>query len=137
MFQHDCKIRVRYAETDQMGYVYYGNYAGYYEVGRVEALRSLGLSYRKMETDLNIMMPVLSMQMRFVRPGLYDDLLTIRTIIRKLPNQFINFNVEIYNEQAELLNGGSVKLGFIDATTRESTVAPAVLVNGLATYFES
>ena len=89
MYTHDFQKRVRYGETDQMGYLYYGNYAQYYEIGRVEMLRSLGLTYKAMEEELGVMMPVLSLQMRYVRPAYYDELLTIRTALRRIPDQFI------------------------------------------------
>ena len=91
MFIHETHVRVRYGETDQMGYLYYGNYAQYYEVGRAEAIRSLGISYKELEEDYGIMMPVMSLQMRFVRPALYDELLTIRTHLRHLPSERLHF----------------------------------------------
>jgi len=85
MYTHESQIRVRYGETDQMGYCYYGNYAQYYEVGRVEALRDLGFAYKSLEED-GIMLPVLDFQIKYLKPAHYDDLLTIRTIIRKEPH---------------------------------------------------
>jgi len=136
MFTHETKVRVRYAETDQMGYLYYGNYATYYEVGRAEMIRSLGLTYRGMEEDHGVLMPVMSLNMRFVRPAHYDELLTIKTTLRKLPDLTITFHMEIYNEQMELVNGGSVKLGFINASNKESRPAPEYLVQGLKPYFQ-
>jgi acyl-CoA thioester hydrolase len=135
MFTHDTYLRVRYGETDQMGYLYYGNYAQYYEVGRVEAIRSLGLTYREMEEQHNVMMPVMSLEMRFVRPALYDELLTIRTTIRKMPADTIVFHVEIFNEKKKLVNGGRVKLCFIDATTRKTIPTPTFLQAALTPFF--
>ena len=85
MYSFETQLRVRYGETDQMGYLYYGNYAQFYEVGRVETMRSLGMSYKTLETDYGILMPVMSMQVRYVRPAFYDDLLTIKTTIRHFP----------------------------------------------------
>ena len=99
MFTYDTQIRVRYGETDQMGYLYYGHYAQYFEVGRAETIRSLGISYKEMETDLGIMMPVMSLQMRYVRPALYDELLTIRTTLRQWPELTMTFHHEIFNEK--------------------------------------
>jgi acyl-CoA thioester hydrolase len=136
MYSHNFHKRVRYGETDQMGYLYYGNYAQYYEIGRVEMLRSLGLTYREMEQTHGIWMPVVSMEMRFVRPALYDELLTIRTTLRKLPERFITFHVEIFNEKNKLVNGGSVKLCFLKAETQQTIAAPDFLVNKLQPYFE-
>ena len=135
MYQHDFQKRVRYGETDQMGYLYYGNYAHYYEIGRVEMLRSLGLTYKSMEEEHGILMPVMSLQMRFVRPAYYDELLTIRTALRKLPDQFITFYVEIFNEKNKLVNGGSVKLCFVDKNSNKTITAPSYLQDKLKPYF--
>jgi len=129
MLIHKHQLRVRYGETDQMGYLYYGHYPAYYEVARAEMIRSLGYTYKKLEDDLNIMMPVMSLNMRYVRPAKYDDLLTIETTIKKTPAQFMTFHHEVFNEAGHLLNGGSVKLGFIEADTRKSCSAPELLVD--------
>jgi acyl-CoA thioester hydrolase len=136
MFIHETQVRVRYGETDQMGYLYYGKYAEYYEVGRAEAIRSLGLSYKEMEAKHRTMMPVMSLQMRFVRPALYDDLLTVRTILRQLPLENITFHHEIFNEKKKLVNGGSVKLCFVDMETNKTVVTPSFLVDVLRGFFE-
>jgi acyl-CoA thioester hydrolase len=135
MYQHETQVRVRYAETDQMGYLYYGKYAEYYEVGRVEAIRALGATYRELESEMGIMMPVMSLQMRYVRPALYDELLTIRTCIRDLPNSTIIFHIEIFNEKNKLVNGGSVKLCFVDMKTRKTVPIPLNLLEKLKPYF--
>ncbi|GJM31285.1 MAG: thioesterase [Saprospiraceae bacterium] len=136
MYCYDFQKRVRYGETDQMGYLYYGNYAQYYEIGRVEMLRSLGLTYKAIEEELGIFMPVLSLQMRYVRPARYDDLLNIRTKLKKLPDNYIVFHVEIYNENGKLVNGGSVRLCFLDAKTNKTIKAPKHLMDKLKPYFE-
>lgn len=136
MYSFDFNKRVRYGETDQMGYLYYGNYAQYYEIGRVEMLRSLGLAYKDMEQKHGIWMPVVSLDMRFVRPGFYDELLTIRTTVRELPDRFIKFQMEIFNEKKQLINGGSVKLCFVEAKTGTTLPAPAFLLDKLRPYFE-
>ena len=120
-----------------MGYLYYGQYAQYYEIGRVEMLRSLGMTYRDMEEKQGIWMPVVSMQQRFVRPGRYDELLTIRTTLRKLPAQFITFEVDILNEKSKLVNGGRVKLCFLDAHTQRTISAPESLLAKLRPHFET
>jgi acyl-CoA thioester hydrolase len=127
MLQHQTTVRVRYAETDQMGYVYHGTYVQYFEVGRVEALRDLGLSYKKMEEE-GVMMPVVSLSQRFVRPALYDEVLTITTILRELPDRFITFHYEIHNEEKKLVNGGKVTLCFLDAVSRKSMAVPDFLL---------
>lgn len=137
MFSHDYQKRVRYGETDQMGYLYYGHYPAYYEIGRVEMLRSLGLTYRTLEDEHRVMMPVMSLQMRFVRPARYDELLTIRTTLRKMPDRFITFHVAIFNEKNKLINGGSVKLCFVDMDTNKTVPVPAVLGSKLESFFDS
>lgn len=102
MFTSETQIRVRYAETDQMGYVYYGNYAMYFEVARVEAMRSANFSYREMEEN-GVMMPVLESHFRYLKPGKYDELLTIKTVIPDLPGVRIRFEYQVYNESEELI----------------------------------
>lgn len=135
MYRFDFPKRVRYAETDKMGYLYYGHYAKYYEIGRVEMLRAVGLTYRIMEDDYQVMMPVTSLQMRFVRPAYYDDLLTIRTTLKELPGKFITFHVEILNEKNKLVNGGTVRLCFVDTQTHKTVMAPDILLNHLRPHF--
>jgi len=137
MFSHDFTKRVRYGETDQMGYLYYGNYPAYYEIGRVEMLRSLGLTYKALEEDHRVMMPVMSLQMRYVRPARYDELLTIRTTLRKMPDRFITFHVDIFNERNKLVNGGSVKLCFVDMDSNKTVPVPSVLGSKLEPFFDS
>ena len=137
MYTHEFQKRVRYGETDQMGYLYYGNYAAYYEIGRVEMLRSLGLTYKSMEEEMGILMPVMNLDMRFVRPGRYYELLTIETTLRELPDTTIVFHVRIFNEKKKLVNGGRVKLCFVDANTNKTVAAPEILLAALRPFFES
>lgn len=136
MFTHETQFRVRYSETDQMGFVYYGHYAAYFEVGRVEAIRSLGLRYATLESEHGILMPVMNMQVRFLRPAKYDELLTMRTSISKLPDQQITFSSDILNEKNKLCTAGRVTLCFLDADTHERVPVPAFLVDKLRPYFE-
>lgn len=136
MYKHTTTIRVRYGETDQMGYLYYGNYAMYYEVGRAEAIRALGLSYQEMEDTYGVMMPVVSLNMRFVRPALYDELLSVQTVLRKLPDRFIDFDMEVRNEAGKLVNGGKVRLCFVEKEERKSIPAPACLLEKLSVFFD-
>ena len=100
MFKAKTQIRVRYAETDQMGYVYYGNYAMYFEVARVEALRSVGFSYREME-DSGILMPVLESHITYLKPGKYDDLLTIQYQFTETGNLLSAF---VFNQNGQLVS---------------------------------
>ena len=136
MVIRETQIRVRYSETDQMGYLYYGNYPAYYEVGRAEWLRSFGVTYRDMEEVHGIMMPVMSMQMRYVRPAKYDDLLTIRTTLRHYPTHSITFFFEIFNDQKKLLNGGSVKLCFVEIATNRTVPTPDYILEQLNLFFD-
>ena len=135
MFTHETKIRVRYAETDKMGYLYYGHYPKFYEIGRVEAMRDLGIRYLDLEEKYQVMMPVMSLNMRFVRPAYYDDLLTLKTIIRKLPGETITYHHEMYREDGTLLNGGSVKLCFVNMKNDETIAVPTVLMDKLDPFF--
>ncbi|MCA5006072.1 acyl-CoA thioesterase [Sphingobacterium bovistauri] len=134
MFVHEEKIRVRYAETDQMGYVYYGNYAAYYEVARTEMLRTTGFSYKELE-DMGVMMPVLEMNIKYNQPAKYDELLTIKIIIKEKPAVRIKFDYEVYNESGDLLNIGSTQLVFVDMKKNRPCKAPDVFMQKLAPYF--
>lgn len=116
MVNSEVQIRVRYAETDQMGYVYYGNYATYFEVARVETFRHLGFSYKAME-DEGVLMPVLEYKTKYIKAAKYDDLLTIKTTIADKPGVRIRFEYEVYNEQEELLTKAETTLVFINAET--------------------
>lgn len=128
MIQTTTSIRVRYGETDQMGYVYYGNYAQYYEVGRVELIRYIGLSYKQLE-ESGIMLPVLNMQSKFLAPGKYDDELSIVTTVQDIPTGFrIKFDYEIYNQMEELIHKGMTELVFFDKQKNKPCRAPDYLI---------
>lgn len=135
MFQAETQIRVRYAETDQMGYVYYGNYAMYFEVARVEALRSIEFSYKKMEEE-GVMMPVLEQTTKYLRPGKYDELLTIKTSIKEMPGIRIAFEYEVFNESEELITIGKTILTFLKKDTHKPSRPPQYLLDLLKPYFE-
>lgn len=134
MFSSEIQVRVRYAETDRMGYVYYGNYATYFEVARVEALRELGTTYKEME-DKGIMLPVLDYCVKFIKPALYDDMLTIKTTINELPGARIKFTYETFNEKGVLLNTASTSLVFINTSTQKPCAAPADLLERMKNHF--
>ena len=134
MFQNDIQIRVRYAETDQMGFVYYGNYATYFEVARVESFRALGFSYKAME-EKGVMMPVLEYKTKYIRPAIYDDLLTIKTYIKELPGTRIKFEYEVYNESGILLNVAETSLVFVNSSTKKPCVMPDYFLEMLKSYF--
>ncbi|CCH55393.1 thioesterase superfamily protein [Fibrisoma limi BUZ 3] len=137
MFTYDVTdIRVRYYDTDQMGIVYYGNYARFYEIGRVEALRGLGLNYKDLE-DQGIGMPVYDMKSRFIRPARYDDLLTIRVIVRELPRTRVVFQYEIYNQEGHLLNTGETTLVFLKKGSRLPVTIPDELLEVAKPFFQT
>ena len=136
MYESTTTIRVRYAETDKMNVVYHGNYAQYFEVGRAEAIRELGYTYKNLEDD-GIIMPIVDLSFRFLRPAIYDDLLTIKTMLKEMPtNHKMEFHQEVYNEDGKLLTVGKVVLYFIDAVTREKTTMPATWKDKLSVYFK-
>lgn len=134
MYTHTHQIRVRYADTDQMGYVYYGNYAHYYEEARSEAIRSLGMPYKEMEQG-GLMLPITRMNIKYIQPAFYDELLSIKTKVTEMPSRFIKFEYEVYNEKGVLINEGETQLVFIDAATRKLAHAPKALTDKLAAYF--
>jgi acyl-CoA thioester hydrolase len=134
MIKNEIKFRVRYGETDQMGYVYYGNYAQFFEIGRVEWLRSLGVSYKSLE-ESGVMLPVLNLNVNFLKPAKYDDLLTVITTLNKKPLVKIEFDFEIFNENKELLTTGYTSLVFIDMKKNRPTKAPEELLNQIYAHF--
>lgn len=134
MYISETSIRVRYAETDQMGYVYYGHYAMYYEVARVESLRQLGISYREIE-EMGVMMPVLENRSKYLAPARYDDLLRIVTTLREKPGVRIKFEYDIYNSDNTLINQGETVLVFINKATNRPCRQPAAMEKVLERYF--
>ena len=137
MYTSDTQIRVRYAETDQMNVVYYGNYAQYFEVGRVEAIRQLGLSYKDIETN-GVIMPVVEFTAKYLRPARYDDLLTVRTILKDWPvDHRVVFHQEVYNEGGKLLTTGKVLLYFLQKDTLTRAPIPPDLAARLRPYFST
>ena len=135
MFITETQIRVRYAETDQMNVVYYGNYAQYFEVARAESIRNVGFTYKEMEAS-GVIMPVVEMQTKFLRPAHYDDLLTIRTILRDLPvDHRIHFEHEVFNQEKKLLTLGKVILYFVKMDNFEKTVMPETMRQVLQSFF--
>jgi acyl-CoA thioester hydrolase len=135
MFITETKIRVHYALTDQMGVVYHGHYAQFYEIGRVEAFRQIGCVYKDIEA-MGVIMPVVEISSRFLRPAKYDDMITVKTFLKELPlNHKIIFYSEIYNEQGELLNTGNVTLYCIEAKNMKRCDMPVELKEKLSPYF--
>ena len=127
MYTHETSLRVRYGETDKMGFVYYGVYAQYYEVGRVELLRSLGLSYKSLE-ESGYELPVVSFNINYKNPAFYDDQIIIKTTISNMPSSKIIFEYECFNTKDTLLNNGKVVLVFVNKTTKKACKAPEILL---------
>jgi acyl-CoA thioester hydrolase len=135
MFVTETQIRIHYALTDQMGVVYHGHYTQFYEIGRAEGIRQLGYTYKEIEA-LGIIMPVVDIHSRFLRPAKYDDLITVKTSLKELPTNYkIIFHSEIYNQQDELLNTGVTTLFFMDAKTMKRCDMPGELREKLVRYF--
>ena len=135
MFTTETKIRIHYALTDQMGVVYHGHYAQFYEIGRGEAIREIGFTYKDIEA-MGIIMPVVDIHSRFLRPAKYDDLITVKTTLKELPlHHKIVFHSEIYNENSELINIGDVTLYFMEAKEMKKCEIPSALKLKLEKYF--
>ncbi len=134
MYSAETKIRVRYGETDQMGYAYYGYYAFYYEEARTSLIRSLGISYKEME-EAGVLLPVIDLSIKYIAPAYYDELITIKTFIQKLPNVRIEFDYEVYNESSKVINTGSTTLVFVNKLTGKPQRAPENLMRALNGFF--
>jgi len=135
MFEHTTKVRVRYGETDQMGYMYYGNYAEFFEVGRVEMLRSLGMTYSSMEAS-GIMMPVLEMKCKYIKPARYDEEIHIRVIMDKMPGVKIHFRYELFNENDELIHQAETLLAFINMKTNRPCLPSQEFIDKMKPFFK-
>lgn len=130
LFEQEIQVRVRYSETDQMGFVYYGNYSSYFEVARVEWLRNYGVSYKELEQQ-GILMPVVHYSIDYLKPAFYDDLLTIKVWLEEMPTNKIKFAYETYNEAGEVLNKGKTILVFLSKETMKPVRVPEIVMNKL------
>ena len=136
MFTTQTQIRIHYALTDQMGVVYHGNYAQFYEIGRTESIRALGFTYKDIE-NMGIIMPVVNIHSKFLRPAKYDDLITVTTILREMPIAHkVVFHAEIHNEASELLNVGVVTLYFMKRNGMTPVDIPQELKEKVEPYFK-
>jgi acyl-CoA thioester hydrolase len=137
MYTHQTQLRVRYAETDQMGVVYYGNYAQYFEVGRVESIRALGITYKTIETE-GVLLPVVDIHVRYLRSAKYDDLLTIESTIKEMPSKSqIVFHQQIFNDTKQLICTAKVILVFVDNVHFKKSEAPKKLLTLLQPFFKN
>ncbi|MCZ6520649.1 MAG: thioesterase family protein [Bacteroidetes bacterium] len=134
MYQFETKIRVRYAETDQMGFVYYGHYFTYFEVARVESLRAMGYAYKELEAE-GIMLPVLEQHIKYHLPATYDELLTIKACIKQMPSVRMVFEYECFNEKEELINTAETVLVFMNKKTGKPTRPPQRMIELLEPFF--
>ena len=135
MYTTETQIRIHYALTDQMGVVYHGHYAQFYEIGRSEAIRQIGYTYKDVEA-MGIIMPVVDIHSKFLRPAKYDDLITVKTMLKELPsNHRITFYHEIYSESDELLNTGVVTLYFMEMNSMKKCNMPAAIREKISSYF--
>lgn len=128
MISDKIQFRVRYGETDQMSYAYHGNYAAYFEMGRTEWLRKLGVSYKNMEEN-GIMLPVINLNTNYINPAKYDDVLTLKTSLSKKPTAKIEFDFEIHNQKNELLTTAKATLVFVNMKTNRPTRAPKYIMD--------
>jgi acyl-CoA thioester hydrolase len=134
MFTSETKVRVRYAETDKMGYCYYGNYATYFEVARVEAIKKLGFSYKIME-DEGVALPVLEYSVKYFKPAFYDEEIIIKTEIRELPAARIKFDYKCYNDKGDVLNEATTTLVFVNMESGRPQQAPSDFLSAMSKYF--
>lgn len=134
MISHETFLRVRYGETDQMAYVYYGKYAEYFEVGRVELIRSIGISYKEVE-ERGILMPVAHLEVSYKIPARYDELLRIKTSITEIPRASFMTAYEIYNESNTLLVTGKVKLAFFDKERNRPVRVPDFVLKAIEKHW--
>lgn len=133
MYTHEVTLRVRYGETDKMGFVYYGVYAQYYEVGRVELLRSLGISYKSIEEN-GFELPVLNFNINYKKPAHYDDKLTLKTSLKEMPTSKIIFFYECFNDNNQLINNGEISLVFVNKATKKPCRAPEIITRRLSSF---
>jgi acyl-CoA thioester hydrolase len=134
MYAHDTAFRVPYADTDQMGYMYYGNYSRYYEIARTETFRSLGIVYRELE-EMGYMLPVYENYSKYLAPALYDEILTIRVLIKEMPEIRWTVEYEIYNQAQKLIHTGKTTLVFIRKEDRRMCKAPQEILDKVKLHF--
>ncbi|WP_423126991.1 acyl-CoA thioesterase [Gaoshiqia sp. Z1-71] len=134
MYVSETNVRVYYEDTDKMGVVYYGVYPRYYEIGRTEMIRDLGLTYKEIE-ESGILLPARSLKINYLKSAYYDDLLTVRTIVDQIPGVKFLIKTEIYNHQGDLLNEGEVILVFFNSKTNKPCRAPERFTEALKKYF--
>jgi acyl-CoA thioester hydrolase len=136
MITSENKIRVRYDEVDKMGYVYHGNYAKYYHISRTELLRKVGISDKELE-NYNIILPVIEMTIKYLKPVFYDDVITIKTMIKELPTSRMEFFHKVFNQNREIINVANSTLVFVNSNTRIPIRVPEIILNKLKSYIKT
>jgi acyl-CoA thioester hydrolase len=134
MYTHEVSVRVRYAETDQMGFVYHGHFATWLEIARVEALRNVGVSYRELEEE-GILMPVLDLQLHFLQPAKYDQVLRVVASVPEMPRVKIRFSYEIFNEEDCKICEASTTLVFLQRSSMKPVRTPVKVLERLSPFF--
>ncbi|MDG1806057.1 thioesterase family protein [Flavicella sp.] len=134
MIENNTSFKIRYAETDQMGYAHHGNYAQYFEIGRLELLHELGISYKKMEEE-GLILPVYSINTRFIQPAKFDDTVRLRTILKEIPTARITFEYEIYNAENKKISTGETVLVFVDTKKNRPIKIPQNLLSKIMDKF--
>jgi len=129
------EIRIRYDEVDKMGYVYHGNYAKYYHISRTELLRKIGISDKELENH-NIILPVIEMSIKYIKPIFYDDIITIKTSLYNIPTSRMIFHHEVRSNNNEMINRATSTVAFVDINTRKPMKAPRFIVNKIKSYIE-
>ena len=130
MKSHETFVKVRYAETDQMGVVHHGNYPQYLEIARIDWLESLGISYKSMEEE-GIMLPVFELKLKYIKPVTFHENLRVETQLRELPNVKIIFDYSIFNEKDEMVTSATSILVFMNARTRRPIRCPEYILEKL------
>lgn len=136
MIKSEDKIKVRYDEVDKMGYVYHGNYARYYHISRTELLRKVGICDKELES-FNIILPVIEMHSKYLKPIFYDDIITIETSLMEMPKVRMKFKHMVFNQNNELINEGTSILVFVDADTRAPMIIPELISKRIENYLDS
>lgn len=135
MYSYETIIRVRYNETDRMGYLHHSVYASYFEIARTEMMRNLGISYKEME-DSGILLPVYALNISFRQPAFYDDKLTVKSMLTMLPVVKLIIEYEVINQNRQLICTATSTNVFINASNRKPIRAPESMIQKFNGFFE-
>lgn len=136
MLKHYSYVRVRYADTDQMKYAYNGKYFEYFEVGRTEMMREVGLPYKVIEEN-GYFMPVIETKITFHNPAFYDELLEVETRVEQIPTSKVHIDHVVKAKERDVVVAtGYVELAFLNAQTYRPTRAPKFFIDAVKKYYE-